>query len=111
MNLDTAATDRCTLAIIDVRPPIDGCKPVEKHCRPAMKHRRPLEAFDTLAIDLMRPGNGLLALRETMRGHQPSLPRPKMQSGALRRRPCCPACPLAGAGACYMLRRYWPPTS
>ena len=111
MNLDTAATDRCTLAIIDVQPLIDDCKPVEKHCRPAMKHRRPLEAFDTLAIDLMRPGNGLLALRETMRGQRPSLARPKMQSGALRRRPCCPACPLAGAGACYMLRRYWPPTS
>ena len=111
MNLDTGAIDRCTAAIIDVHASIDVRRPVEKHCRLAMKHRRPLEAFDTLAIDLMRPANGLLALRETMRGHQPSLARPKMQSGALRRRPCCPACPLAGAGACYMLRRYWPPTS
>lgn len=104
MNLDTPAIDRCSLAIIDGHVSIDVRRPVEKRCRP-------LEAFETLAIDLVRPGSGLLALRETISGPRPPIAHPQMQSGALRRRPCCPACPLSGAGACYMLRRYWPPTS
>ena len=108
MNLDTAAIDRCTAAIIDVHASIDVRRPVEKHCRLAMKHCRPHEAFDTLLIDLMRPATAFSPSARRCPG--PRRP-PQMQSGALRRRPCCPACPLAGAGACYMLRRYWPPTS
>ena len=87
MNLDMPAIDRCTLAIIDVHASIDVCRPVEKRCRLAMKHCKPLEAFDTLAIDLIRPGNGLLALREALPGSQPSSsPAPK-----------CKAAPCGGA--------------
>ena len=55
MNLDTAAIDRCTAAIIDVHAAIDVRRPVEKHCRLAMKHRRPREAFDTPSTHLATP--------------------------------------------------------
>lgn len=79
MNLDIAAIDRCSLAIIDVHVSIDVRRPVEKRCRLAMKHRRPLEAFEPLAIDLVCPVSGLLAVREAMPGSPPS-PAPKCKA-------------------------------
>ncbi|MCK6387889.1 MAG: hypothetical protein L6Q65_09840 [Zoogloea sp.] len=76
MNLDTAAIDVCTPAIIDVQAPIDDCKPVEKHCRPAEGHRSPLEAFETLAIDIAPPAGCPHRFHQGMPGTQPSLAHP-----------------------------------
>ena len=94
------------LVIDDHTPVIDGRRLDEKHRRPAMEHVRPREAFDTTAGAGMHPAGRASPLRQAVPGSGHHPPHPKMQSGALRRRPCCPACPLAGAGACYMLRRY-----